>query len=82
MENNIKKALDKRILGKVLNIGTGMNYNILELVKMVEGKYKFIPPRPGESRETLADNSKAREFLCWHPEINLKKWIKQEKKHA
>ena len=84
VEANIlaSKSKNKNILGEVLNIGTGMNYNILDLVKTIGGEYKFIDPRPGESKISLADNRKAKELLDWKPKINLKKWILEEKKHA
>ena len=31
----------------------------------------FIPPRVGETRETLADISKAAQMLGWNPTIKL-----------
>lgn len=70
---------NKNILGEILNIGTGKNYTILDLVKMIGGKYKFIPPRLGESRETLADISKANKMLGWKAQIDLEDWINANK---
>lgn len=76
------RSKNKDILGQVLNIGTGMNYNILDLVKIIGGEYKFIPPRPGESRISLANNHKIEKILGWTPKTNLKEWILEEKKYA
>ncbi len=70
---------NKNILGEIFNIGTGKNNTILDLVKMIGGSYKFIPPRLGESRETLADISKANKLLGWKAEINLEDWINANK---
>ena len=84
VDANILAAVSKNkdILGQVLNIGTGMNYNILDLVEIIGGEYKFIPPRLGESQISLADNRKAKKLLGWAPKKNLKKWILKEKKYA
>jgi UDP-glucose 4-epimerase len=54
------------------NIGTGTNYSINEVAKMVGGTVVFIPPRPGEYRVTCADNSRAAEILGWKPKVSLK----------
>lgn len=35
----------------------------------------YIPPRPGETRKTLANNSKARELLGWKPTISLEEGL-------
>lgn len=73
------KSENEDALGQVFNIGTGKNYNILEIAMMVGGdkaKIKFIPPRMGESRETMANISKARAMLNWVSMINLEEWIK------
>jgi len=66
----------------VFNIGTGANYSINELAAEISGipegserwndTVEYIPPRLGEARITLADNTKAREILGWHPQISLK----------
>ena len=62
--------------GEIINIGTGINYSVLDLVKMVGGSHKHIPPRKGEAKETLADISKAKKLLNWEPKVKLEEWIK------
>lgn len=68
--------VDKNILGTVFNIGTGTNYSINEIAKMHNHEFINIPPRVGESRETLANNQKAKNILSWSPEKTVEDWIK------
>ncbi|MEK7578436.1 MAG: SDR family oxidoreductase [Patescibacteria group bacterium] len=65
--------------GEVINIGRGRNYSVNELARMVGGPAIYIPPKI-EPRETLADNSLARELLGWEPTMNLPEWLKAYKK--
>lgn len=62
-------------LGTVLNVGTGRNHSILELAGMMSDNISFIPERPGEMRETLADNSKIRRVLGWEPTVRLEDYV-------
>ncbi|PJE51602.1 MAG: NAD-dependent dehydratase [Candidatus Yanofskybacteria bacterium CG10_big_fil_rev_8_21_14_0_10_36_16] len=41
-----------------------------------EKKVVFIAPRPGETRQTLADHSKAKKLLGWEPTITLERGLK------
>jgi UDP-glucose 4-epimerase len=65
------KVFDKSIPFEVFNIGTGSNYSVNQVANMISNHQTFIEPRPGEARETLADNTKARERLSWEPTIKL-----------
>jgi UDP-glucose 4-epimerase len=67
------------IWGQTFNIGTGKNYSVLELAKMIGVKYTHIPERLGEARVTLADINKARYLLGWKPKVELEDWINQYK---
>jgi UDP-glucose 4-epimerase len=69
--------IPKDLLGTVFNIGTGINYSINEIVKMYNHESINIPPRPGEARETLANNSKARSVLAWSPQKQLADYLLQ-----
>ncbi len=60
---------------EIFNIGTGINYSVLEIAEMIGGPYEFIPKRKGEAKETLADISKANKMLNWSPSIMIKDWI-------
>jgi len=76
---NILAAMKKDLLKtETINIGTGTNYSVLELVDMIGGDYVHIPARIGEAKETLADISIARNYLNWEPTIYLEDWIKNK----
>lgn len=80
VEANILAATTKNkdAIGEIFNIGTGVNYSVLDLVNLIggdEARFEFIPDRPGESRETLSDSSKAFDCLQWKPKVNLEDWI-------
>jgi len=60
------------------NLGTGKNHSVLELAKMISDNITFIPPRPGEARVTLANNTKARTELNWDPKVILEDYIKEQ----
>jgi UDP-glucose 4-epimerase len=63
--------------GTVFNVGTGKNNSVLELAKMIGNNIKFIPPRPAESKETLADNSKITKEFGWQPTKKIEDYIEE-----
>lgn len=69
---------NKNALGQIFNVGTGANYSVLDLTRMIGGQYVHIPPRVGESRETLADISKIKQYLGWFPKVSLESWINEK----
>jgi len=75
--NNCKQKLYE--FGEIYNIGTGKNYSINEIAKIISDNIVYIPPRSGESRVTLADNNKAKKELGWVPKINLETWLKNNR---
>ena len=78
VDANIKAALteiDDKCLGEVYNIGTGVNHSINQVAQMISDNIVHLPPRDGEARETLADNTKMRTVFCWEPKIKLEDWI-------
>ena len=68
---------NKRVVGQLFNIGTGVNHSILDLTDMIGGEKTFLPPRPAEAMISLADNSKAKHLLKWNPQVCLRSWIKK-----
>jgi UDP-glucose 4-epimerase len=62
--------------GQVFNIGSGTNYSVIELAKMIGGPYSFIPARLGEAQTTLADIRKTKAFLGWNPTVDFEDWVK------
>ena len=84
VEANILAATtdNNKALGQVFNIGAGKRYSILDLVDMIdcpreESTYINLPERMGEARDSLADNSKAREILGWEPSVDLEEWLNE-----
>mgnify|MGYP003112270065 CR=1 FL=1 len=69
---------NKKVIGQLFNIGTGINHSILDLAEMIGGEKTFVPPRPAEAKVSLADNSKAKLLLKWSPQVCLREWIKNE----
>jgi UDP-glucose 4-epimerase len=65
--------------GQVYNIGTGRNYSINEIAALMGGEIAFIPPRPAESKFSLANASKARNEIGWTPKVRLEDWIAEHK---
>lgn len=70
------EELDK--WGEVYNIGYGKNYSIQEIADFIVDSENqiFLPERPGEMKETLADISKAKKELTWKPKIDVLDWIR------
>lgn len=66
--------------GEVINIGTGRNYSVLEVARLIGGETMFIEPRQGEARQTLADNTKAQALLGWDPQVSFEDGIAELKK--
>ncbi len=63
--------------GEVFNIGAGKNFSVNHLAKLIGGQTTNIPSRPGEVKDSLADNSKAKEILGWDPEYDLETGLKE-----
>jgi len=67
---------DSRTFGQTYNIGTGVNYSVLEIYREIDNILKtgikplFKPDMPGEAFQNLADISKAM-ALGWKPETDL-----------
>jgi UDP-glucose 4-epimerase len=78
---NIQAAIANRFFnGDVINIGTGRSHSVMEIARIIageEGTIKFLPPRQGEARHTLCNNSKALELLAWKPKISLHSWLSE-----
>ena len=53
------------------------NYSINQLAKMFRGsEIDYIPHRPGEAWETLADISNTTKETDWKPRYNLEEYVK------
>ena len=76
---NIMAALsnaDKEAYGQVYNVGSGVNYSVNEVADMISNNTKYIPPRLGEARISLANIDKIYKTFAWKPQQNLENWVK------
>lgn len=69
---------NKEIVGELLNLGTSLNHSVLEIKDLIGGDFVHIEARPGEAKESLADNSKAKSLLKWKPTQKLEDWIRNQ----
>lgn len=75
VDANIKAATSEKVGdGEVINIGRGSNYSVNEVADLISEEKEFIGDRL-EPRETLADNTRAKELLDWSPKTDLKDWL-------
>ena len=63
--------------GEVFNLGTGTNHSINELASYFGGEKVYLPQRPGEARNTLADISTTTKLTSWLPTKELREYVKQ-----
>ena len=73
------ESSNKDIIKEMFNLGTGTNHSVMDLVNLTGGDHVHIPARPGEARDTLADNSKAKTMLGWDPNRKLEDWVSKNK---
>ena len=64
------------VCGEAFNVGTGHSMTILDIAKLISNDITHIPPRPGESRDTLCDYSKLNNAVGWEPQVELAIWLK------
>jgi len=69
---------DPRTFGQVYNVGTGKNHSVNEIANMISDNQVNIAARPGESRETLADNKKIFYTFGWKPKVSIDTWIETQ----
>jgi UDP-glucose 4-epimerase len=74
------KEVEDDVFGQLYNVGSGTNYSINQVARMISDKTVNIPPRIGESRVTLANTQKIRKTFGWEPKVKLEDWIGGELK--
>lgn len=72
------RSKNASIFGEVFNVGSGVNYSILQIAKIMNGDYVYVPKRPGEAQNSLSDISKIRRELNYEPEVKIEDWIKSQ----
>lgn len=76
--NILASQSDKVGYGEVINIGNGDNRSINDLADLIGGPRLNIESRL-EPKQTLADNSKAKDLLGWSPTVTLEEWMPKYK---
>ena len=70
--------VDDEYYGCIYNVGNGKNYSVNEVARMItclDSRLTYIPERPGEARETLAQNTLLRLIFGWRQTVELEDWI-------
>jgi nucleoside-diphosphate-sugar epimerase len=57
--------------GRAINVGNGSSFSINRVAELIGGPTVHLPPRPGDARHTLSDNSEALRTLGWKPEVKF-----------
>ncbi|MEM1574297.1 MAG: GDP-mannose 4,6-dehydratase [Candidatus Methanomethylicaceae archaeon] len=82
-EATIKIALNNSLKGEVINIGSGKEVRIIDLVKTIcnlmnyRGKIIYKHERPGDIRRHFADISKAKKLINFEPKTPLRDALKK-----
>ena len=81
----ISFAQSDKTIGEVVNLGTGTEVSISELIDLVRRKFnkdlktksdkKRVRPQKSEVERLIADTSKARKLFNWKPETKLERGI-------
>jgi len=87
----IKAANEEKIKNEIVNLGTGVETSIKEIVTIcgkvtgIEPKIKYVPSRPGEISNFRADMSKFKKIFGYVPKIGAEEgiiktyeWFKKE----
>jgi UDP-glucose 4-epimerase len=69
------KDVDSDAFGQIYNIGTGNNYSVNQVARMISNNTTNIAPRPGETRLSLANNQKFCKTFDWKPSVKLENWV-------
>lgn len=81
----ILAAKNKKAIGHVINVGSGKDISIRDLVKkiaeMTNSKSKLdigaLPYRPTEIWKMATDNTRAKEILGWEPKVSFEEGLKR-----
>jgi UDP-glucose 4-epimerase len=80
VEANILAMDSKKIKGgEVINTGSEKSHSINYLAKLIGGKVKYLPPRPGDVLHTRADITLAKKLLNWSAKVSLEEGLEKTK---
>lgn len=71
-------SIDSKFFGQVFNVGSGVNYSVNEVVRLISDDFVFIDARPGEAKETLSNAQKIKDVFGWSATVSIADWIKNQ----
>ncbi len=80
---NLLAADAQHVSGRVFNVATGRQINLLEMLGLLNRLLKtkidpiFAPPRAGDVRESLADITLARQHLQYEPQVQFEEGLRR-----
>jgi nucleoside-diphosphate-sugar epimerase len=85
VEGYVRASLSKKAIGQTINLGTGEEHAIrdvvLKVLELMGSPVKpligVLPYRPGEIWRLYADSNKARELLGWQPQVGLEEGLRR-----
>jgi nucleoside-diphosphate-sugar epimerase len=84
VEANVRAAETTASIGQVINVANGERITLNELLKMLkeitgrtEVEADYQAARAGDVRHSLADITRARELLCYEPQIDLDEGLRE-----
>lgn len=69
----------EKLQNEEYQLGSGVDYSILEVANMFSNNISFIPDRKGDRKYSRADINATFDKLGWKPEMNLFNWINEVK---
>ena len=77
LANAFIKAIKSKSFNKIYNLGSGKKTSINTIAKIFGGKKRYIPRRPGEPKNSLANISKIKKEIKWKPKISIEQGLKK-----
>lgn len=72
VDANIRAMQSEKVgKGEVLNIGAEEEHSVNEIARAFGREVKYLPPRQGDPRRTLADISQTKALLGWEPKVRF-----------
>ena len=83
VEANLRALRAEGAGGKVVNVGCGRRFSLNQLIGMMErllgvkARVEYLPPRPGDVRDSLAAIDLARKVLGYEPRVSIEEGLKR-----
>ena len=76
-------AVQSKHSGEVINVACNQRISLNQIIELINGFLKtnikalYYSPRPGDVRHSLADVSKAKELLSYHPKVYFEEGLRE-----